>query len=297
MKEFKNFRNLILCSKTEAPNGVMRYLTPKYTGTDENGTGQIELKLREKFFELSTSRITSRFPKEHILDIQALHGLDIRDMMKITMENESEMGTQKMITQRISDLGSHSFEKTWTPFQKKMNQWFGYTPKIKTKNGQQLAYEIILYSRKIADRSRIRQGNFVIVGPSMLLKIEESTLYTFKGQNHIEESLPGSLINKGTILGNIAVFLDPNRFWDDRKITIGATTENNEEGLILVEMESVIEEITAVTSEMDSATTFILSKRMALVETDNAAVKYYTFEETEKMHNVLTHLWKKWFKK
>jgi hypothetical protein len=297
MKEFKNFRDLILCSKTTSPDGVIRYLTPQYTGTDESGTSQIELKLKEKFFELQTFRVNSKMPKEQMLDIQALHGFDATRMMRDVLENGSESGTQKLVIQKISDLGRISFEKTWTPFQKKMNEWFGYIPKIKSDSGAQLAYEIILYSRKIAEKSRIRPGNFVIVGPSVLLKIEDSTLYTYANHVRIEQTSPASLINKGGILGNIAVFLDPHRSWDDRRITVGATTENNEEGLILMEMESVIEEISTVTAEMDQSTTFILTKRLALVETENAAVKYYTFEETEKIHNILTHLWKKWFRK
>lgn len=297
MKEFKNFRDLILCSKTTSPNGVVRYLTPQYTGKDENGTAQIELKLREKFFELQTFRVNSKMPKEQMLDIQALHGFDATRMMRDVLENESEAGTQKLVIQKISDLGTISFEKTWTPFQKKMNEWFGYIPKVKSDSGQQLAYEIILYSRKIADKSRIRQGNFVIVGPSILLKIEDSTLYTYGNQNRIDQVSPTSIAYKGNLLGNIAVFLDPYRSRDDRRITVGATTENNEEGLILIEMDSVIEEISSITAEMDSTTTFILTKKISLVETENAAVKYYTFEETEKIHNILTHLWKKWFKK
>lgn len=294
MRESRNIRDLVCCLNTQNSNGTLTYLLPE-VGEMRDGYREISLKAMTKYFSIPTYRITSKMPKELVMDIEALHGVNTLEMLKNVMQNEAEQGVQKKVISKIQELGWFSFKNSWTPFQNKMNKWFEYIPKVNYKTPQDLCYKIILESRKIADKSRLRPADFVIVSSQVLSVIQESTLFEFIEDRFISTN---PLIRQaGVIAGNISVFVDPLKRWDDPEILIGAKTNENELGIYLVEGESAIEEITRASVELKPETVYILNTRMDVIDTMKASDKYTAFEVTNKPHNILTHLWKKLIKK
>jgi len=293
MPEIKKITDVILTLPADHDTGTLSYLTPELTGKDENGYETIGLKLGTKFFELKEYKVSTQIPREQKMDIEAIHGFSLDDHIKGILENEINFGIRKDIIDAIKKLGDYSFINSCTKFQKTMNKWFGYVPKIHIKNDMTLLGKIMMYSNLIAAKSRIRAANFIITGHYIGALLESSQYFEHDGLGgHVKDPYLFYRVGK---MNNVSLFIDPNMNYNDRSIIIGSSTSMNEEGVFLAERTSEFQTVETITSEGKLVTTAIMKKMMSVFSSENAHNKFFRFEITEKKHNIFKHLLKKWF--
>ena len=297
----KEIKKRIFSKKLENPFAEITYLTMVDEGKDEQGFGQMSIKPVRKTEKLETYRVKTKVSKEAVLDMEKLHGLNSinhQEMIKSVLENESSMMQQKLIRDMIAFAGEQSYKETYTKFQMFCHNWFGYVPKIRIKTEDKIFYKIISLSNLIATRSRRGPADYIIVSPGMGARIMDLPQFVHNDPNQPNLDMgTGNIYQSGNLANRISVLIDPNAAYNDNRIILGSNIKEAEEGIYHAYMEPTFETFEAVpTLEMPYITT-VLSQRMALIPTDNAHLRYLTFEITDKPHNIITHLINKIFKK
>jgi hypothetical protein len=296
----KEIKSRIFSKKTDLPICEFTYLTLVDEGKDEFGTSQIYLQPVRKTAELETYRVNTKVSKEQMEDIQKMHGMGVIDttsMVKSALENESGMMQQKLIRDIISFAGEQNYKESYTKTQMFLHNWFGYTPKVRVKSDDQLFQKIILFSNKIAAKSRKGPADYIIVSGGMAARIMDLPQFVYNDPNQPNlEQWTGYIYSQGNLGGRLSVLIDPNLSYRDMRIIMGSNVKEHDEGIYHVHTDPVFEEFETMLDLVPSVN-IVLSQRMALIATDNAHQRYLTFEITEKAHNIITHLINKIFKK
>jgi hypothetical protein len=253
-----------------------------------------------KTAELETYRVNTKVSKEQMEDIQKMHGMGVIDttsMVKSALENESGMMQQKLIRDIISFAGEQNYKESYTKTQMFLHNWFGYTPKVRVKSDDQLFQKIILFSNKIAAKSRKGPADYIIVSGGMAARIMDLPQFVYNDPNQPNlEQWTGYIYSQGNLGGRLSVLIDPNLSYRDMRIIMGSNVKEHDEGIYHVHTDPVFEEFETMLGLVPSVN-IVLSQRMALIATDNAHQRYLTLEITEKAHNIITHLINKIFKK
>ena len=122
-------------------------------------------------------------------------------------------------------------------------------------------------------------------------------VYNDPNQPDIKRSI-GLIYKVGSLGNRLSVMINPMLHFNDESIVIGSNTFEGQEGIYQYEMESeIIETDEIIPHHLMPYSVLNYKKRMALVATENAHLKYYTLNTTTKKHNIVTHLIKKIFKK
>jgi hypothetical protein len=296
----KEIKSRIFSKKTDLLICEFTYLTLVDEGKDEFGTSQIYLQPVRKTAELETYRVNTKVSKEQMEDIQKMHGMGVIDttsMVKSALENESGMMQQKLIRDIISFAGEQNYKESYTKTQMFLHNWFGYTPKVRVKSDDQLFQKIILFSNKIAAKSRKGPADYIIVSGGMAARIMDLPQFVYNDPNQPNlEQWTGYIYSQGNLGGRLSVLIDPNLSYRDMRIIMGSNVKEHDEGIYHVHTDPVFEEFETMLDLVPSVN-IVLSQRMALIATDNAHQRYLTFEITEKAHNIITHLINKIFKK
>lgn len=298
----KEIKSRIFSQKTDLPIVQITYLTIVDEGKDETGMEQISLQPVRKTVELETYRVNSKVSKEQMMDIEKLHGLGVIDtstMIKSALENESSMMQEKLIRDMISFAGEQNYKEAYTKTQMFLHNWFGYTPKVRIKSEEQLFQKIVLFSNKIAAKSRRSPANYIIVSGGMAARIMNLPQFVYNDPNQPNlEQGTGYIYSQGNLGGRISLLIDPSLAYNDMRIIMGSNVNQNDEGIYHVHTDPVFEVFeTLENMGMNTVINNVLSQRSALIATDNAHHRYLTFEITDKPHNIITHLISKIFKK
>jgi hypothetical protein len=130
-------------------------------------------------------------------------------------------------------------------------------------------------------------------------RIMDLPQFVYNDPNQPDLDRSTGLIHKIGALGNkFSVIINPMLHWNDESIVIGSNTFEGQEGIHQYEMEPEIIETEEISPDnLMPYTVLNYKKRMALVATENAHLKYYTLNTTIKRHNIITHLIDKIFKK
>jgi hypothetical protein len=130
-------------------------------------------------------------------------------------------------------------------------------------------------------------------------RIMDLPQFVYNDPNQPDLDRSTGLIHKIGALGNkFSVIINPMLHWNDESIVIGSNTFEGQEGIYQYEMEPEIIETEEISPDNLMPYTILnYKKRMALVATENAHLKYYTLNTTTKRHNIVTHLINKIFKK
>ena len=295
----QEIKNRICWNKTDRGTGEIFYLTLETTGKDPEGIEILSMENIRKSFRLETYMIKSKVSKEQMQDLEKLHSVDPKAMITSTLEEEDKRGQDKLIYNMIKYAGSVNEKIGWSSIVFKANEWFGYEPKFRVKEDSDIFRKIVSVSNLIHSKSRRSDADFIIVGPAMGSRIMDLPQFVYNDPNQPDLDRSTGLIHKVGSLGNkFSVIINPILHWNDESIVIGSNTFEGQEGIYQYEMEPEIIETEEISP--DNLMPYIVlnyKKRMALVATDNAHLKYYTINTTIKRHNILTHLINKIFKK
>ena len=295
----QEIKNRICWNKTDKGTGEIFYLAMEYSGKDQDGNDTVSMKTLRKAFHLETYMIKSKVSKEQIQDLEKLHSVDPKAMLTSTMEEEDKRGQDKLIYNMIKYAGSVNEKIGWSTIVFKANEWFGYEPKFRVKEDSDMFRKIVSISNLINSTSRRFDADFIIVGPAMGSRIMDLPQFVYNDPNQPDLDRSTGLIHKVGALGNkFSVIINPMLHWNDESIVIGSNTFEGQEGIHQYEMEPEIIETEEISPDnLMPYTVLNYKKRMALVATDNAHLKYYTLNTTIKSHNMVTHLINKIFKK
>ena len=295
----QEIKNIICWNKTDKGTGEIFYLSTEYSGKDQGGNDTVSMKTLRKVFQLETYMIKSKFSKEQIADLEKLHQVDPKAMLISSMEEEDKRGQDKLIYNMIKYAGSVNEKIGWSTIVFKANQWFGYEPKFRIKEDSDMFRKIVSISNLIHSTSRRSDADFIIVGPAMGHRIMDLPQFVYNDPNQPDIKRSIGLIYKVGSLGNrLSVMINPMLHFNDESIVIGSNTFEGQEGIYQYEMESeIIETDEIIPHHLMPYIVLNYKKRMALVATENAHLKYYTLNTTTKKHNIVTHLIKKIFKK
>jgi hypothetical protein len=295
----QEIKNRICWNKTDKGSGEIFYLAMEYTGKDRDGNDTVSMKTLRKFFELETYMIKSKVSKEQIADLEKLHSVDPKAMLISTMEEEDKRGQDKLIYNMIKYAGTVNEKIGWSTIVFKANEWFGYQPKFRVKEDSDIFRKIVSVSNLIHRTTRRSDADFIIVGPAMGARIMNLPQFVYNDPNQPDLDRSTGLIHKVGNLGNkFSVIINPILHWNDESIVIGSNTFEGQEGVYQYEMEPEVIETEGISpTNFMSEVILHYKKRMALVATENAHLKYYTLNTTTKRHNIVTHLIDKIFKK
>ena len=295
----QEIKNRICWGKTDKEFVEIFYLALENSGKDPDGIDTLSMKNLKKSFHLETYMIKSKVSKEQILELEKIHSIDPKAMLTSEMEEEDKRGQDKLIYNMIKYAGSINEKIGWPKIVFKANEWFGYEPKFRVKEDSDIFGKIVSISNLIRNKTRRSDADFIIVGPSMGSRIMNLAQFVYNDPNQSDLNRSTGLMHKVGSLGNrFSVIINPILHWNDESIVIGSNTFEGHEGIYQFEMEPAIIETNEISpNNLMPYVVLNYQKKMALVATDNAHLKYYTLNTTVKKHNVITHLIDKYFKK
>ena len=295
----QEIKNRICWNKTDKGTGEIFYLAMEYSGKDQDENDTVSMKTLRKVFQLETYMIKSKVSKEQIADLEKLHSVDPKAMLMSEMEEQDKREQDKLIYKMIKYAGSVNEKIGWSTIVFKANEWFGYEPKFRVKEDSDMFRKIVSISNLIHSTSRRSDADFIIVGPAMASRIMDLPQFVYNDPNQPDLDRSTGLIHKIGSLGNkFSMIINPMLHWNDESIVIGSNTFEGQEGIYQYEMEPEIIETEEISPDnLMPYTVLNYKKRMALVATDNAHLKYYTLNTTIKRHNIITHLINRIFKK
>lgn len=285
--------------KTKQSQAIVRYLDLSISNARDNSSdnewgnnsisddnyNSLELKLLEKFIELSTHRVKLSLSEKLSEDLKELHGIEAEQMANSMLLNESILQKHKYLSDLYHNLGKKSEEdlinsSAWRRIIRKI------FPRIKfqvyalnhSKEGSNiLINSILLRANLIAARSRRGPGDFIICSNSVSSLIQDHTSFVYSGMSGL--IYPGGKIYYVGSIGNkIAVFVDPMKSYKDTSILVGRTTKENEHGVYFIEKEDS-EKIESFKNEADpDKTDIFLSEKMAVVEIGESKRNFIRFE-------------------
>jgi hypothetical protein len=297
----KEIKKRIISRKSEAGAVEIFYLTPEVTGKNQDGFEELKLATKRKLITLETFQVQSKVSKEQIEDLEYLHGLEVNlsGMIQSTLENESEMQTEKLIKNIMRYAGEQHFKMSFDKIQTLFNEWFSFVPKKRIRNESDIIKILMLYSNRIASESRFGPANYIIVSAGLGARIMDTPQFVYNDPNQPQLDQGSGFVYKvGQIGTSLEVLIDPNLRYDDMTIILGKNSQESSEAIFYAYMEPEIlnTEIVDEKTLMPFSLT-VLRKRMAVHPTENVHLQYYSFEFTDKNHNIFTHLWEKLFKK
>ena len=298
MKEIKKRINI---KKVDVGVCEIFYLAPETDGKDENGYERIKLGSKRKVLNLETFQVQSKISKEQLKDLDALHGIEIDSvgMLKSVLENESQMQTQKLITNIMKYAGEQNYKIGFTKLQASLCDWFGFIPKKRIKSEDDINKILMVMSNKIASGSRLGPANYIIVSAGLGARIMDLPQFVFNDPNQpLIDQGSGFVYKTGQLGTSLEVLVDPSMRFADLTVIMGKNSQENSEGIYMAYMDPEMDQIDIVDEKDFMPYTLVqLRSRCAIHPTENAHLQYMTFEFTDKPHNIFTHLWNKIFGK
>lgn len=249
MKDIK-FLNTAFCieMKNEGGNGVITYMdlesSPidniKEWGIAEAGAEPQELRLvtRTKFIELQRFQVKAKFPSELVSDLNHFHGVDAASLLDSTLNNEMDQNILKKLYSEYNDLGEITRASEYTKWQKFILKWL---KKIVITNyaeennkGSELIYnKIVVEANKIAARSRIKHGDFIVCSSLIGALLQDHPGFTWEPSGNDQIMTNNTISYIGKIGGRIDVYVNANLRFNDGYVIIGRKTNQNESGVYL----------------------------------------------------------------
>lgn len=299
----KALKEIVQYVETDNSTGTLSILEPNYSSVSEEGI--LPIQLNTKHFHLEDHRIKSVMNKETIADIMAMHGIDSRAMVKNAIDDEADFNLEKKIYEMLEESGRNNYRSEWSKTRWFIYNWLGYYPKVRILASESspgsLLKHIHIAGSKIANKTRAGGADFIIVSQSIGLLLSDLSQFTFSTEevtNFIENG--ASIRQIGVLAGRYKVLINPllSNDIDQTIIIIGASTKEGQEGIYHVTMRPTYDEIENENfATLRNEIMTVRSQRMATIKTNNADFKYITIPLTKSRHNLITHLYKRIFKK
>lgn len=298
-----SLKEIVQYVETDNPIGTLSLMEHDYSSVREEGI--LPLKLNTKHFVLEEHRIKSVMNKETIADIMAMHGIDSRVLTKNKIDHESDFNLEKKIYGILEESGRNNYRSEWNKTGWLIYNWLGYYPKVSILASESsaggLLKHIHIAGSKIANKTRTGGADFIIVSQSigsLLSDLSQFTFNTGEVTNFIEKG--ASIRQIGVLAGRYKVLINSllSNDIDQTSIVIGASTKEGQEGIYHIAMLPTYDEI-----EIENFATLrteiitVRSQRMTTIKTNNADFRYITIPLTKSRHNIITHLYKRIFKK
>lgn len=295
-----NFLETALNLDIKGGTGTITYLDfTSYPDTQENkvdynrstGLGAeeyetLQLRAFSKFVELQTFRVTSKLNSEMEKDLHYYHGIpSASDMMVPVLENEALSQRHKKLSEIYNELGEESQKEIlnqskWKRLLVKLfpNLKFPvYTINDSIEGSKILVNSIIIRSNLIASRSRRGAGDFVICNGFAGALIQDHPSFVYSEGDLRFNSLSSQNRFIGTIAGRIAVFVDPNKRFEDNTIIVGRRTKENEPGVYIVENKES-RKTEEIVDPVSFNKTIALTERLSFVKVGNPNKNFLKFE-------------------
>lgn len=250
MKDIR-FLNTAFCveMKNEGGNGSITYMElesapvdrVKEWGITDPGEEAMELRLttKSKFFELQRFQVKAKYPAEMVTDLHHFHGVDTQDLLYSTLNNEMDQNLLKNLYLHYSDLAETTRISEYTKWQKFILKWFkkiiitNYVEE-NIKGSESIYNRIVLEANKIASRTRIKPGDFVVCSSLIGSLLQDHPGFVWEPSKKGKIILNNDIISYvGNIAGRIEVYVNANLRFNDGYVIIGRKTNSHESGVYL----------------------------------------------------------------
>lgn len=281
--KFLNTAFLIKMDSKTGGNGTITYMDLEMTppsdrvetwGLTEAGEATHELRLvtRSKFFELRRFQVKSTYPSELISDLNYYHGLDGDSMIDGVLDNEMGQSLIKNLHKKYRELGEITRVSQYTKWQKFILKIFPkmiFTNYIKEdRNGSEMLYnKIVVEANKIASRTRIKPGDFIVCSSLVGSLLQDHPGFSFESLNNSISMKTPSIDYIGNIAGRIAVYVNANEKFSDGWVIIGRKTNTHETGVYFIYEDREKIQLADIDPSKNK---FGITQRAAIVDTNGA---------------------------
>ena len=287
----KTIKDCVNCIVTPNLTGTITYLDFEQSVTSP---GELGLKINQKIIGLEPQSTLATISDEQVKDLAAMN-IDAVGMLKSTLANEDEQGVTKRIVEKMWNMGHTSYLKSFTPFQKWANKWFGYMPMQLVKSDEDLIRVIVLHSNRIAVKSRRGPGNFIVVSSEVGARLQDSPNFVFEPLEGLISG--GTCVKIGTLNGRIEIYVNPYMKYNECKFIIGKTTQSNDPGIYYVTRDKVDELEVKLQDPLNTTQYKNIRHEWLGKVGSNASDHFYPVRYSDKKHNLWKHLISKYIKR
>lgn len=228
--------------KTDSPVGAITYLDYVELPEDEKGFKQMALQGYNRFFEVGTFNLEVPLKDEQMEDLKTIHSLDVDEMIKQALYEESSRIMKTHLYNKYKDLGEINRKESLNKYQSKLETKWNVPAEIVLKSGdfigRRLGAKIIGAANSIAVSSRRGPGDFVVLNNIL------ASIITDCPEFHLSEK--GTMLNSGihqigVLSGHIRVFVNP--FEKENVAVVGRTPHDNDPGVYVMEYTSVLKKV------------------------------------------------------
>jgi len=274
----------------------------------------MNLSLFNKAVEAKTFQVAAAVTREQVQDLKQF-GIDAVAQVEAVLANELSQSMNKNILDRLFKLGVKNHGRIYstqgvnfhlnladtatavnaTNFGSLVDSegtdlasstWSGVTAaategatvsnseNIHTRQ-RKIFSRVLAASNMIAIRGRRGNANFMVTNGQIATALQDSAGFIAAPMANTLNQVGGSLYPVGTI-GGVAVYVDPNMSWDDRRILVGRKGDGNSPGLVF--MPYLMAESVETIAEGTMAPKIAVKSRYALVEAGHhPETNYLTF--------------------
>ena len=285
-------RDFVFFTETDSPVAEFFYLEPVLVQSLPHLPVELSLEPRKKTINLDSKVVSSEMNEEDIIFMDKLYGVDMKESIRETLENEMEIGIEKKILEKIIESAEANPIKKNTikknpNVEDFLSKYLGYVKKFNWKSNRDLVRRILLETNVIRSQSRCGGANFIIVGPKVYSYICDSPDFIFHS-THTPISNP-SFIYFGGHIGSIKVLVDPKFSFSNSKIYFGISPENSHARIFCAEGKGEFIE-TKMQQDPREKTKISLKKMFGV---DSIPSNYYSVLEIAdegKPHNLFTYI-------
>lgn len=219
-----NFLDTTNRGKMENPCGLIHFLETK--ADVENNSSIIPLEGSKRAIECSTNTFSALVTPEQYYQMSHNFGIDIEGIVTKTLIRESTVQIQKKLYSLYVDLGMCSrINSEKSAFKNVISDLLGIRWDLLIKSGAsenlRLANRIAHICSLIGSKTRLGNGNFIVVSNKMFSRISETR--GFVSNNSCNTTIDG-IILEGTLM-NIYVYVNPYIPEEDSDLIVcGRTT-------------------------------------------------------------------------
>jgi len=283
--EDANINSLVNVIQNSGDNYVHNYLDFVALETNDK-QAQIGLQLHQHVAELDTVFESITMTATDVYDMKAC-GVDAVEASTSKVIECTKNKLIRSVLSEIYSLGHENYLESFTRFDK-LKTWVyklfskTYIKSYNVKNNTSLLGKLFLFGNKVAITCRRGSGDICIIGPGLLNKFIDMTMFVHA--DTVTNEIPGILQYAGNI-GAIKIMVNNELPYNDKSIIVMRKSKRDESGLHLVYDKNALSIMTIC--EVTMAPKVGAKTKHKVFKTDNAKVfiqKFYVnYKENSKL--------------
>jgi len=229
-----------------------------------NDIKQVSLVVNEKIVKLNKYTVSATIPTEQETEINSRFGIDVNASIDNVIHNEFEHSIEKLIFDKMKSLAEQPVQEL-TFKQKFLKKCFGYSPSIFV-DPTNIHTIIVEHSNILAKRNRIPTSKMFLITNMTVASTIQNSVYSIHDPINTKIEIQTGLIYKNGSIANLKVFTNAYMKMDETEIIFGFQTENNQEGIHLIEGTSTSD----IQQDINGRKIKVLTKNLGVESTPNA---------------------------